>query len=147
METRDGELYFVSGRPGSIPIPRRPGASNIYYARRRGADYALPVTLGDSIPAMDFVVSPDGRAMLVILPDSADASVSRLGLSERRGEAWTVPALLDFRTGGRISMLRVTPDGGELFFSSSLTGSGDIYRVDMRALKLSPGVARSFRQR
>ena len=133
-ETRAGELYFSSTRPGGA------GRSDIYRARRAGSAWSverLPEPINDRLSQPDLLVSPDGRWMLLVITDHPDGlGGDDLFLSRFEGGAWSAPKRLpepinskEYEYGPSLS-----PDGRTLYFTSHRRGSADVYRVSVSAL-------------
>jgi Tol biopolymer transport system component len=127
--TREGTLYFTSGRKGSL------GQRDIYRARGTAEGYAEPENLGPPIS------SPDDEWDAYIAPDesylvfaSSRGGGPALYISERKDGAWTAPRDLRPAIGNFASCCpAVSPDGKHFFF----TGRDGIYRTGIGALGLS----------
>jgi Tol biopolymer transport system component len=135
-ETRAGDLYFSSTRPGGA------GRSDIYRARRAGSAWSaerLPAPINDQLSQPDLLVAPDGRWMLLVITDHPDGlGGDDLFLSRFQGGSWSAPRRLpepinskEYEYGPSLS-----PDGRILYFTSHRRGSADVYRVSVTALGL-----------
>jgi hypothetical protein len=140
--TRDGTLYFKSGRPGAY------GRIDLYRARPVEGGYAAPENVGPLINTRTTgaaFVTPDERVMLLLLRDPKDGRRVSLAVSANRNGAWTRPRVLTSGLAAHTDALVVSPDGRHLYFASQETGSGDLYRIDLRGLGLDRSIRRSLR--
>jgi Tol biopolymer transport system component len=133
-ETRAGDLFFSSTRPGGA------GRSDIYRARRTGSTWSaerLPEPINDPSSQPDVLVSPDGRWMLLVITDHPNGlGGDDLFVSRMEGGVWSAPRLLpepinskEYEYGPSLS-----PDGRTVYFTSHRRGSADVYRVSVSAL-------------
>lgn len=156
---RDGTLYFGSDRTGGI------GQTDIYAARFADGKYAEPENLGEAINSrfdeFEACITPDERALIVMSVRPGGRGQGDLYVSHKRDGKWGALEILDdpVSTAGFEVGPHVSPDGKELFFSSTRSepfdpkakrldyvqlskrlnspgnGLGDIYRIDMSVLK------------
>ena len=136
-ETRAGELYWSSTRPGGA------GRSDIYRALREGEHWSaaehLPTSVNDSLSQPDLLVSPDGDWMiLAVTGHPAGLGGDDLFVSRLEDGRWSAPQHLPapinserYDYGPSLS-----PDGGTLYFTSHRRGSADVYRIPVSALGL-----------
>ena len=128
--TRDGTLFFSSGREGGL------GRADLYRSVVRDGNAGEAVNVGDVINSelsqTDVYVSPDGDMMIFTITDHPegfggdDLFVSHLSSGE-----WTYPRNLgaavntdEYEYGATMS-----PDGEWLYFSSHRGGNADVYRI------------------
>ena len=118
------------------------GSRDIYYSRLVGGRYTEPVHLGPEINSAygegDVLIAPDESWMIVNSngrPD--DLGRGDLYISVKKGDgSWT--ALKNMGEGINSPQSdycpMLSPDGKYFFFTSTRTGSGDIYWVDARII-------------
>jgi Tol biopolymer transport system component len=136
-ETRAGDLYWASTRPGGA------GRSDIYRARRSETGWSpaerLPAPVNDTLSQPDLLVSPDGAWMILVITDHPGGlGGDDLFLSRLEEGRWSEPRPLpapvnsaEYEYGPTLS-----PDGSMLLFTSHRRGSADIYRVPVAGLGL-----------
>lgn len=159
--TRDGTIYFGSDRPGGS------GATDLYRARLVNGQYAAPENLGAAINTefeeYEPFIAPDESYLIFMAAGRPDgrAGSADLYLSYRRAGVWTKAQNLGEPINSNATEYspKLSPDGKYLFFASTrgrrppeqrlsyqdlLTwlrgprnGLGDIYQVDVGALKLA----------
>ena len=129
--TKDGTLYFFSGREGGF------GGNDIYRAKRVNEKYLEVENLGKAINTeyweYDLFIAPD-ESYLIFSSDRPGGygEFNDIYITFRRDDAtWTEPKNLgqDFRDSG---VCCVTLDSRYLFFATGRTGNDDIYWVDAR---------------
>jgi Tol biopolymer transport system component len=156
---RDGTLYFGSDRAGGK------GRTDIYAARFADGKYAEPENLGDGVNSrfdeFEACLMPDESALIVMSARAGGRGQGDLYVSRKRDGQWSALELLDdpVSTAGFEVGPHVSPDGTELFFSSTRAepfdpnagrldysglskrlsspgnGLGDIYRISLSFLK------------
>jgi hypothetical protein len=151
--TRNGTLYFASGRPGGQ------GAMDLYRARRRRNGYSAPENLGPAVSTEDsehgIYVSPDERVMVIARTSRAHhASRPDLYISVMRRGRWSVtrplgpPVNSEAHEFGPV----LSPDGRSLYFTRDATqnfirdldATMDVHRVDVCILGRERAVRRTL---
>lgn len=158
----DGTIYFGSDRAGGK------GRTDIYRSRLVDGKYTEPENLGDAIntPYDEFepYIAPDQTYLIFMATRPDGHGGSDLYLSYQRDGVWIKAVNLGDKinsSGSEYSPL-VTPDGKYFFWTSSRTlnpssqtkrltytdlvtklrspgnGLGDIYQIDLSALKIQP---------
>jgi len=134
-ETRGGDLYWSSTRPGGA------GRSDIYHARRTTSGWSavtrLPAPVNDSLSQPDVLVSPDGSWMILVVTDHPRGlGGDDLLISRPENGRWSAPRPLpapinspEYEYGPSLS-----PDRRVLYFTSHRRGTADVYRIPVTAL-------------
>lgn len=142
--TRDGWLYFGSDRAGGL------GMTDIWRSRWDGQRFLPPENLGAPVNSagqeIEPYVDPDGRFLLVAAKGrSGGAGDYDVFVSFSCDGGWTMPRPLGagVNSPGWDFGARITPDGGQLFFTSNRsTFPRDGTRLDAATLDArlrSPG--------
>ena len=131
--TRSGTLYFQSRRNGGF------GGSDLYRAELVDGSYVKPKNLGGSINTEhnegDVLIAPDESFLIVSTRGRPDSrGKSDLYVSFRRSDgSWSkvqnMGEAINSEETEYCPML--SPDGNYLFFTSTRSGNGDIYWVDV----------------
>ncbi|MGD8276996.1 MAG: hypothetical protein PVH00_03170 [Gemmatimonadota bacterium] len=133
-------LYFASNRPGGA------GLSDVYRVAGDpvgGGSADRPAgRVNDAHSQPDLWVSPDESWMILVVTDHPEGlGGDDLFVLRRTADGWSAPRHLaapintdEYEYGPSISA-----DGEWLYFTSHRGGSGDIYRVRLRAAGLPPG--------
>jgi len=135
--TQSGNLYFNSQRDG-------PGANNIFRSSRVGGEYGpaekLPGPINSEYREFDAFVSPGEDLILFSSDRPGGFGRADIYLSILEEEGWSDPRNLGEAVNSESSEYgaALTPDGRDLFFTSSRGGMEDIYWVSVDALGL-PG--------
>jgi len=136
-ETKAGDLYFGSGRPGGL------GRSDIWRAKRSAAGWSapqhLPGPINDAQSQPDLFVSPDGTWMILVVTNHPQGlGGDDLFLSTIENGAWSIPRHLpapinspSYEYGPSLS-----PDGKTFYFTSGRRGNEDLYELPVSALGL-----------
>jgi regulation of enolase protein 1 (concanavalin A-like superfamily) len=137
-ETRAGDLYVASNRPGGA------GRSDIYRFRRTGESWtagsAIGAPINDALGQPDLLVAPDGTWMILVITDHPQGlGGDDLFLSRFENGHWSalkhLPAPInssEYEYGPSLS-----PDGRTLYFTSHRGGNADVYRIPVAALGLA----------
>lgn len=130
----DGSFWFASSRPGGA------GRSDLYRARPSGGAWTLE-PLGGALATErsepDLYLDPAGRFAIVVITERPDGlGGDDLYLTVPEGNGWSRPEPL----GAPVNSAEyeygpfVTPDGAWLWFTSHRDGSGDLFRIPVRAV-------------
>lgn len=161
--TRDGTLYFGSGRPGGK------GGIDLYRSRLVAGKYQQPENLGDAVNTafdeFEPYVALDESFLIFMASGRPDGMGGfDLYISYNRDGQWTKAQNLGAPVNSAADELspRITPDGKYFFWASTRSaidkpktkswtsqelstayhspqnGLGDIYYVELSALKLTP---------
>ena len=137
-ETRAGDFYFASARPGGL------GRSDIWRARRNGSAFGAPEHLDAPINDVqgqpDILVSPDGAWMILVVTNHPGGlGGDDLFVSTFANGAWSalrhLPAPINspsYEYGPSLS-----PDGRTFYFTSGRRGSEDLYELPVSALGIA----------
>jgi Tol biopolymer transport system component len=158
----DGTIYFGSDRAGGK------GRTDIYRSRFVDGKYTEPENLGESINTQfeefEPYIAPDQKYLIFMAQRPDGRGGSDLYISYQRGGTWTRASNLGDQinsSGSEYSPI-VSPDGKYFFWSSTRSlpatspknrltykdlltrlrnpgnGLGDIYQIDITALKIQP---------
>lgn len=129
--TASGAMYIASTRTGGF------GRYDLYRIEPDGSVVPLPAPVNDEYALTDAWVSADESWIILVITDHPsglggdDLYVSRVGDGK-----WSTPRNLgapinssEYEYGPNLS-----PDGEYLYFTSHRRGSGDIFRIALRAL-------------
>jgi len=130
--SRNGTMYFQGIRDD------RPNDRDVYRARLFGGRYGEPEKLGEAVNSAlgegDVLIAPDESWMIVSCVDRADGlGAGDLYISFRQDDgSWSILRNMGspINSAANEYCPMITPDGRYLFFTSSRTGSGDIYWVE-----------------
>lgn len=118
--TREGTLYFGSGRPGGK------GQTDLYRAPRAGEDFGPAENLGAPLnTAADEYepwISPDENTLIFMAAGRPDSSGgSDLYISHRRDGAWSEPKHLEggVNSSAKEYAPKLSPDGRYFFWAST----------------------------
>ena len=137
-ETKAGDFYFSSGRPGGA------GRSDIWRAKRTGAGWSapepLPGPINDAQGQPDLFVSPDGTWMVLVVTNPPNGlGGDDLFVATLENGAWSIPRHLpapinspSYEYGPSLS-----PDGKTFYFTSGRRGNEDLYELPVSALGLT----------
>ena len=136
--TGEGNLFFNSQRDG-------PGTNNIFRAAWDGQGYAepekLPAPINSDFREFDAFVSP--KEDLIIFSSDRPGGLGRadIYLSYLEDGRWSEPRNLGAAVNSEASEYgaMLSPDGRFLFFTSSRSGTEDVYWVSSDVLGLSVG--------
>lgn len=130
--TRNGTLYFQSGRPGAR------GGRDLYKARLENGTYTKAENLGEPVNSLlmegDGLISPDEDFLILSVDRTDSLGQGDLYISFRSKDgAWTAPRNMgtSVNTPANENCPTLSPDGKYLFFTSG----GDIYWVSAKVIE------------
>lgn len=135
--SKQGTMFFQAIRKDII------GERDIYYSELVNGKYGEPVHLGPEINTKhgegDVLIAPDESYMIVNSngrPDSLGRGDLYISFKKKDG-TWTELTNMGdkINTRGTEYCPMLSPDGKYFFFTSTKTGSGDIYWVDAKIIK------------
>ena len=147
-ESRNGNLYFFSRRPGGV------GKSDLYVCYFTNGQYSDPINLKElNTPhhEWDPFIAPDESYLIFCSTKPGGMGQDDLYISFRNHEnQWCEPIHLDngFNSSRSDNRPYVTRDGLYFFFTSTQRGNRDIYWVDAKIIEnvkpeeLNPSKAR-----
>jgi len=135
--TAMGTLYFYSDRDGGK------GGADIYRSRYVGGKYTAPENIGYPVNSEfqefnPFIASDESFIMFNSSNRPDTFGSSDLYISFRKhDDSWTKVINMGRPINSSASEFKasVSPDGKYLFFSSSKSGNGDIYWVDVKIIE------------
>ncbi len=135
--SQNGTMYFQAQREDSL------GSSDIYHSPLIDGKYSQVLHLDDSINSVhdegDVLIAPDESFLIVNCTGRADnLGRSDLFISFRNNDGgWTRLKNMGpiINSSGTDYCPMLSPDGKYFFFTSTKTGNGDIYWVDVKFIE------------